>query len=153
MGTSKRKMAVFLSCITLILYGCGTIKNNVKDKEEWNILIKQTSLSGVDFGTTYIINPEQIQVWDNNGLVYSSNFSLEDRQKLEIHTGALDGLKKYYDSNMIGGFTWQVVIRENNNLSFVFLSNVSFESTNLLFQEVNRILPEKLTKIYIREVM
>lgn len=152
MGASKRKIAVFLSCLILTSYGCGSIKNKVQDREEWNILIKQTSLSGIDFGTTYIIDPEQIQVWDNDDLIYSSNFTPEDRQKIEIHTGALDGLKRYYDTNMIGGFVWQVVIRKKNSLKFVFLSNVSFESTNLLFQQVNMMLPKKIRKIHIEEI-
>lgn len=151
MNKAKQIIVQFCLLLSLIFTSCGSFHQSNTSREALEIIVKQSNLAGMDMGLTYIIRSRRIEVWTDEGIVYRSNITEDEWVELEKHRKALEGLKMYYDANMIDGIVWKVVLRDQNTLNFVYLNNVGLPSTNRLFEQINRLLPEKLEKIYLLE--
>ncbi|QNR25654.1 hypothetical protein [Croceimicrobium hydrocarbonivorans] len=151
MNKAKHIIVNFSLLFSLILTSCGSFHQSKTSREALEIVIQQINLVEMDTGLTYIIRSRRIEVWTDEGMVYSSDITEDELLELEKHRKVLEGLKMYYDANMIDGFVWKVVLRDQNTLNFVYLNNVGLPSTNRLFEQINRLLPEKLEKIYLLE--
>ncbi|WP_421751002.1 hypothetical protein [Croceimicrobium sp.] len=151
MNKAKHIIVNFSLLLSMIFTSCGSFHQSKTSREALEISIKQINLAGKDLGLTYIIRSRRIEEWTDEGMIYSSNITEDEWGELEKHRDALKGLKMYYDANMIDGFVWKVVLRDQNTLNFVYLNNVGLPSTNRLFEQINRLLPEKLEKIYLLE--
>ncbi len=143
-----------VSCFLIsvfLLAGCKMIKpNSISENSDLEIVVELVSLSALE-STLYELKENSIKVWKDGEIIYKSKILLEDWSNVIANKNALSGLKVYYDSNVMDGFVWKVVIRRNGGIQFLYLNNVCFDQTNSLFASINDLLPIGVERILIKD--